>query len=353
MTSEHRVQAENRPADWAAEGPHGPAAPSSGERPPLATGAAASSPRAAVVGEPQVRPDFIILGAQKSASTFLHHCLAQHPEIFVAPGEVPIFEDPDFAGYRPDFFAELFRGRVERCLGIRRPNYLGRSEVPPRIAETLPDVKLIAVLRNPVDRAVSSAFHQMSASFIPVMDIEACMTALLKGELQRRYPRSWQILEFGRYHKCLSMYASFLERKLMFVISQEQFLQDKQGILRELFRFLGVDDGFVPPDLVSRKQPGHYHPLTQHMARLANNISQYRDEGNLRAHPRGPAARFAGRCLTRVADIIEAKMFKDVQPRISDRCRAELSAYYREDIENLERLTGWDCSAWKAVGKAG
>jgi len=297
-------------------------------------------------------PDFIIIGAQKSASTFLHYCLSQHPDVYVAPGEVPIFEDPDFAAYHVGYFPELFRGRSERCLGIRRPNYLGRPEVPARIVEVLPRVKLIAVLRNPVDRAVSSAFHLMAGSFIPVMDIETCMRRLLQGELQRRYPRAWQILEFGKYHQCLSAYEEFLARNRMFLVTQDRFLQDKEHVLAEAFRFLGVDDRFVPADLASTKQPGHYHPLTQRMVRLANTISHYRDDANVRAHPRGRLARLAGRSLKEAANLIQAKVLKGAQPRLSEQCRAELAAFYREDIEMLERLTGWDCSAWKGGGAA-
>lgn len=294
-----------------------------------------------------VWPDFVIIGAQKSASTFLHYCLSQHPDIYVRPGETPIFEDPDFSAYHPGFFSEMFRGREERCLGIRRPNYMGRAEVAPRICEILPDAKLIAVLRNPIDRAVSCAFHQMEEAFIPQMDIEKCMRRALTGALQREYPRSSQILEFGLYYKSLRLYQSVLERDRMLVIDQADFLKNKEQVLRSVFAFLGVDDDFVPADLTSRKQRGHYHPLSQRLARLANAIAHRRDEENLRAHPRGLPARLIGRSLKEAANLIEAALLSGRRPQISAACRAELYAYYREDIENLERLIGWDCSAWK------
>lgn len=345
MSGDHRGLADHRHPDaWTFRPDAELASPALADMAATGKGAAGRAPAP--------RPDFLIIGAQKSASTFLHYCLAQHPDVYVRPGETPIFENPDFSAYHPGFFAAMFRGRTERCLGIRRPNYMGRSEAAPRIGEILPDAKLIAVLRNPVDRAVSAAHHQMVESFIPLMNIEECMRQALAGELQRRYPRAWQILEFGLYYKSLRLYQSFLDRGRLLVIDQTRFLNDKEAVLGEVFAFLGVDAGFVPADLASRKQPGHYHPVSQRLARLANAISHRRDDDNLRAHPRGLPARIVGRGVKQAANIVEAALAAGRRPELGAGCRAELYAYYRDDIENLERLLGWDCSVWKPGGEA-
>jgi len=93
----------------------------------------------------RMRLNFLILGAQKSASTFLQFCLAQHPDVYIHNREMPIFEDPDYANFSEAFVDRLFEGRSERRLGIKRPSYIGRPEVPERIYRAVPEGKLIAV----------------------------------------------------------------------------------------------------------------------------------------------------------------------------------------------------------------
>ena len=96
-------------------------------------------------------PDFVLIGGQKAGSTFVQEALRQHPAVFTPHGETPFFQDPD---YTPNDLSPLERelqgARAGQRVGIKRPNYLGEPEVPPRLARDLPGVKLIAVLREPV-----------------------------------------------------------------------------------------------------------------------------------------------------------------------------------------------------------
>jgi len=103
-------------------------------------------------------PDYIIIGAHKSASTFVHKCLMEHPDIYMPKDEIPFFEIPDYESSSLSELEKYFKGRKEKRFGIKRPSYIGKPEVPARISNDLPDAKLIAVLRDPVDRAVSSYY---------------------------------------------------------------------------------------------------------------------------------------------------------------------------------------------------
>jgi hypothetical protein len=123
----------------------------------------------------------------------------------------------------------------------------------------------------------------------------------------------------------------------MFLVTQDRFLQDKELVLAEAFRFLGVDDRFVPGDLASRKQPGHYHPMTQRMVRLANTISHYRDEAKLRALLRRRVARLAGRSPQEAANLIQVKVLKGAHPRLSEQCRAELAERTSREARTADR----------------
>ena len=74
-------------------------------------------------------PDFAIIGAQKSATTFLHGCLAEHPEVYMPRAEIPFFESPDYERSKISDLAGLFAGRSEKWLGFKRPNFLGKPEL--------------------------------------------------------------------------------------------------------------------------------------------------------------------------------------------------------------------------------
>jgi len=91
-----------------------------------------------------MRPDFAIIGAQKSASTFLQKSLQGHPDIFLPDGELATFEDPQYANWDPEKFAAHFvPGKNAETVGFKSPNYLHEHAVPPRLAEHLPGIKLI------------------------------------------------------------------------------------------------------------------------------------------------------------------------------------------------------------------
>ena len=81
-------------------------------------------------------PNFIVVGAQKSASTFVQVCLAEHPDIFMPSTEIPFFVSPDYEQKSINNLKHFFIGRTEKMLGIKRPDYIGKPEVPERIRKT-------------------------------------------------------------------------------------------------------------------------------------------------------------------------------------------------------------------------
>jgi len=154
-------------------------------------------------------PNFVIIGAQKSATTFVQHCLSEHPEVYIPKAEIPFFETPDFEQHSLAALERLFDGRREKRLGIKRPTYIGRPEVPGRITKHLPNAKLIAILRNPIHRAISAYYHNINYGFIPVVDVEEGMRNILNSVYDYKYKRAREIIEFGFYSKYLKMYGHF------------------------------------------------------------------------------------------------------------------------------------------------
>jgi hypothetical protein len=152
-------------------------------------------------------PDFIILGAQKGGSTSFQDALRFHPEVYMRRGEDAALESPEYD--KGDYFrlrAELGR-RAEPVVGIKRPSYLGKSEVPGNIARSAPQARLLAVLRNPYSRLVSAYYHYISGGFIPALPLSEGLPAIAFNHSYRnKWPRSSEIVAFGQYWSLIQRY---------------------------------------------------------------------------------------------------------------------------------------------------
>ena len=212
-------------------------------------------------------PDFIIIGAQKSGTTSLYHYLAQHPEILVNIKEVHYFDNNFHKGnkwYLSNFPITLryFR-RKGAIAGEATPYYICHPHAPWRIKELLPHIRLIAVLRNPVDRAISHYFHEVKKGreTLPIME------ALEKEE--ERCGQEWQTMiadpsynstQFQRfsykrrgiYVDQLRRYWECFSREQLCIVNSDDMFRDPQEVLRKIFHFLGIDQRCRIPDLKVR-----------------------------------------------------------------------------------------------------
>lgn len=181
--------------------------------------------------------DFVILGAQKSASTALHRLLRQHPDTYLPRHETPSFEDPV---YLADGLRRVTRVVASAAswqrVGIRRPDLLGRPEVPVRLRVHAPHALLIVILRDPVRRAISAYYWYMAHGLLPLAPIDEGMRTLLKGHTLADYPRSGEVLGYGLYAKHLDSYRALFPREQLLVLAA--------GTLEQMARhaevFLGV-----------------------------------------------------------------------------------------------------------------
>lgn len=238
----------------------------------------------------QVRlPDFFVIGAQKSATTWVHRCLRDHPAVFMPPEEVTYFEDPDFGATPISELHALLSPAVEgQIIGIKRPSYLASPEVAQRILELVPDARLIAVLRNPVDRAFSAYAHYVRSGFIPAVPPDRGFVELLAGRWALRYPRSREIIDFGFYGRHLVSYLSVFDSDRLVVLLYEDIASDPVAQLRRLYDFLGVDPRFRPPSLDSVPQRGVYSLWRLRLlAGASRSLNEYDEGGRLHARRLG------------------------------------------------------------------
>ena len=121
----------------------------------------------------------------------------------------------------------------------------------------MPDLKLIAILRQPIERAISGYFQYMKTGVIPIEPVEIGMRKILQGEYAH-IPRARHVLEFGLYGKHLTHYSEFFPRENFCVIFLEDMKRDAAGQLASIYDFLGVNRDFHPASFDSRPMQAPY-----------------------------------------------------------------------------------------------
>lgn len=270
------------------------------------------------------KPNFLILGAQKCGTGWLHRHLSAHPEVFMpAVKELEFFsyerhlEEPGFSAYL-EHFAEA---RGAKAIGEASPSYFwttttgGRNSrpagfqrnIPAAVLDHLgPELKLVVALRDPVERALSAYAHYVAhGRFPPHMPFAEAMSqgGILDMGFYAQHLENW--------HRCYSP-AQFLVLSL-----EEDIQQAPERTLHALQSFLGVSQVGLPPG----EADAPVFPGTRRV---------YRPDGSVGfeapPHHAGQVVPF---------------------PSVSAGEISRLRALYREDVEHLDRLTGADfANAW-------
>lgn len=175
-----------------------------------------------------VLPNFIIPGAQKSGTTALRIYLAQHPEIFMANKEIHFFDNDENYKKGIEGYEKFFDGwKGEKAIGEKTPNYLYYEKAPERIYKLLPDVKLIFVLRNPVDRAYSHYRHNVRIG----QETLSFEKAIEKEEERIKNPRLKKIYSYkdrGKYIIQIKRYAEYFPKSQMLFLLAEDLKDDRK-----------------------------------------------------------------------------------------------------------------------------
>lgn len=217
----------------------------------------------------RVLPDFIIIGAQKSGTTSLYGYLGQHPELIASyRKEIHFFDgglDPNVdnfkkgeAWYRSNFPLRRNTSNNQKAFEAS-PLYIFNPLVPQRIFELIPEVKLIAVLRNPVERAISHYFHEKRKGFesLPIMQAFRVEEERLKPVIDKQDYKNNIFIHHsykrrGLYHEQLKRYLNYFPMSNILVINSETLFMQPHDTLRRVFQFVGVDEEFTINDLKPR-----------------------------------------------------------------------------------------------------
>ncbi len=244
-----------------------------------------------------VLPSYLVIGAQKSGTSFVSSLLRQHPAIAHARGELHYFDWRFGHGdgwYRAHFPTAAVREEIlgrhgEFAAGENSPNYLFAPHVPARVRRRLPEVSLIVVLRNPVARALAHYHHNIRIGLEHLSFDDAVAYELGHGAPQGRRPgqprgpgqeNSRFYLTRGLYGEQLGRWLSLFARGQIHVTTSTQLFADPAAEVRRIHRFLGLTPA-VPGDLTPRNR-GTYDAMPEELA-LTLRYFFARDTARLRA----------------------------------------------------------------------
>lgn len=207
--------------------------------------------------------DFLIIGAQKAGTTTLWHLLRTHPQLaFPAAKEAPFFTGSAYErGVEWHVRSVFGSSSFGRLKGTATPHYMMGAPGAPvpvvaqRIARDLPHVRLIALLRDPVQRAISQWRMSRRWGLEPRSIDEALQAELHAEALQkaRACPTSTNsYVVQGEYGRTLGAYLRHLPRRQLHVELTEDLERDPSTVVGRVLSFLGVDDAWRPETLDGR-----------------------------------------------------------------------------------------------------
>lgn len=195
----------------------------------------------------EIWPNFIIVGAQKAGTTSLYEYLKIQPKVFMSKLKEPGY----FRSYKPsnviplpiqnkEKYLELFRNvNDEIAIGEASGVYLDDPETPKLIHDTIPECKIIIMLRDPIERTYSTYFQTIRS------EVEAQSF----GESIRRDYKNLQKGQWGTplirasfYSEKVKRYLDTFGSKQVKVIISEEFFKDAKGIVKDVLKFLGINE---------------------------------------------------------------------------------------------------------------
>ena len=201
-------------------------------------------------------PNFLILGAQKAGTTALYAYLRWHPQV-TGPSfkEVSFFDRHYARGER--WYRAHFPARRRAAIGEASPSYLLHPLAPERVAALLPGARLIALLRNPVDRAFSHYQHEVALGREQLSFEEAIAAedGRLRGEVERMladpayFSHPWWNYTYiarGRYAEQLERWYVVFPRERLLALFTEELGQDPGTTYRRVLEFLGLERRELP-----------------------------------------------------------------------------------------------------------
>lgn len=276
-------------------------------------------------------PNLLIIGSQHCGTSWIYECLREHPDVFMSPKKETHFFDLLYAK-GIDWYAKWFRESNELVVGEATASYLFCRETPKRIARHLPNVKLVASVRNPVDRAYSHYWRHRSLGKITCDFQEAWR--------QYRY-----LVERGYYYKHLKRYLEFFPTENLLVLVFDDLESEPVSWIQDVLEFIEVDTSFVPSLInrrVNKAQKHRFLWMVDGWVYCRNFLRE-----------KGLDSIVAMIKRTGLGKLIHtySRFLKNDYPEMKPEARRVWIELFREENQRLSNWLGRDLSHWNEVSE--
>ena len=293
------------------------------------------------------KPNFIIIGAMKSATTSLYTYIKQHPHIFMTKVKEPMFfnnfqqeNNYNILGSKSkksttleEYLAMFKDAKNEKAIGEASPAYIYNENAPYLIKEHLPDVKIIAILRQPTDRAYSNFLHTKRADRENVNSFEQAIK-IEKERISDNWSPLYHYIQKGFYSVQLKRYYNLFPKENIKVYLFEDLVKNPKVTLKDIFKFLNVDENI---EIDSSKK--------SNVSGTPNGILGFILK-KMRYYNLMPKFVISDYLPTFIINLLFKSVYKDTE-KLDSVLRKELTdKYYREEILKLEKLIDRDLSNW-------
>lgn len=295
-------------------------------------------------------PNFFIVGAAKAGTTSLYHYLRFHPQVFLAKKKEPRYyayegeRKEDFCGPdTKDLISSIVKTRYEYqmlysrvngeiAIGEASPAYLYSKVAARKIYTDNPDARIIAIFRNPVDRAYSHYLDNLCSGWETCRDFASTIDQQIRGN-RNDWWRKWDYIGHGFYHDQIQRYYDYFDSSQILVLFYMDLVCDSKLFVSNVLKFIGVDESAISSSYTRYNMSGI--PRLALLSKLMNSRNPIRSALKL-ALPT-TCRRSIRNKLTRL---------NSYKPRMPLLARKVLVDIYEHDIRKLEVLTGRDLSRW-------
>jgi hypothetical protein len=220
--------------------------------------------------------DFVVVGTQKCATSWLYYCLSDHPAISMPPTK----NDEVYLGCKrhrikgdrwyKNEIGDLYKSRLNGDISV---NYLLDTNAAQIVRRTYGDVDIIVSIRSPIKRAVSAYYWNLRLGFVDEFDINKGLSKAVKIWRSKTnaefslHDYYYNIIERGIYYSQVKKYCQIFGAERVHIITMETIKKDSKGLLKSLYDTLGVESDFVSPSIDSRPKKMSYNKYlikTQH-----------------------------------------------------------------------------------------
>ncbi|OQX54882.1 MAG: hypothetical protein B5M53_05305 [Candidatus Cloacimonas sp. 4484_209] len=270
-------------------------------------------------------PNFIAVGPQRTATTWIYECIRQHPDVCMPDGvKETMFFDKHYLNGLPWYQAHFRHCSPNKVIGEIAPTYFHSEEARERIHSIIPDCKIICTLREPVSRIFSLYLHMLRYGFT-------------KLPFERALKDCPVLLDSSRYFFHVTRWQEIFGANNVLVLIQDDLKANPQQFIDQFCRFIGVSE--------LKLQELQYAPIgreilsrSYYLARAGRLMA-----GWLRARRLHRVVNFGTKIGLRWLCLEGGKGV----PKLSPEVEARLRIYFEPEIERLEVLLGRDLSQWK------